>query len=321
MAFLAAFTIAGALFLFAVYAIRSRSLRATDARLLNLVAESVPQQVSETEQRFLRKDASAIPAVRNFLASRGYADRWAFDLERAGLKMRAGEYFLMRLALAVVTVLLFAAFGRSALASLIGIVAGLIMFMLPAFWLDFRVKRRIGAIDRQLVEAVTLIAGALRSGFAFSQALDVAAERLGPPISMEFNRVLLDINLGASTEDALRALNARLASDDVDMVVTAILIQRNTGGNLAEVLDSVTETMRDRERLLGEIKTMTAHQQLTGWVLSVYPIVLAGVFFLISPSTTKLLWTTGPGFVLLVIWGVLNVSGIFAVRRILNIDI
>ncbi|HEX5478222.1 MAG TPA: type II secretion system F family protein [Dehalococcoidia bacterium] len=320
MEFLAAFTIAGALFLFAVYAIRSRSLRPTDARLLNL-ADSVPQQVSDTEQRFLRQDASGIPAVRRFLASRGYADRWAFDLERAGVKMRAGEYFLMRAVLGMVTLLLFAVIGRNALALLVGILAGFIMFMLPAFWLDFAVKRRIGAIDKQLVEAVTLIAGALRSGFAFSQALDVAADRLGPPISIEFNRVLLDVNLGASTEEALRALNARLASDDVDMVVTAILIQRNTGGNLAEVLDSVTETMRDRERLLGEIRTLTAHQQLTGWVLSIYPIVLAGVFFLISPNTTKLLWTTGPGFVLLVIWGILNISGIFAVRRILNIDI
>ena len=174
----------------------------------------------------------------------------------------------MRLLFGAVGVVIIAAWGRNIIALLVGLVAGLMLYQVPALWVGFRTKRRIEKINAQLVETITLIAGALRSGFAFSQGVDVAAKRIGAPMSVELNRMLLDVNLGASMEAALTSLNERIGSDDVDVVITAILIQRNTGGNLAEVLDSVTETMRDRERIQGEIKTLTSQQRLTGWVLS-----------------------------------------------------
>jgi tight adherence protein B len=161
----------------------------------------------------------------------------------------------------------------------------------------------------------------VRAGFAFAQSLDVAAKRMGPPISVELNRVLLDISMGGSTEDALSAMNERICSDDVDMVVTAILIQRSSGGNLAEILDVVAETMRDRERVQGEIKTLTASQQLTGWILSLWPAALALGFFAITPSTMSRLWTTDAGLVLLGMWLTLNTLGVVSLRRILDIDV
>jgi tight adherence protein B len=211
--------------------------------------------------------------------------------------------------------------GRNALTFMIGAIAAVAAFMIPAVWLRVKVSRRIAKINAQLVETITLIANAQRAGFAFAQGVDVAAKRVGPPMSTELNRLLLDMNLGSSTETALMAMNERIGSDDVDMVITAILIQRQTGGNLAEVLENVTETMRDRERIAGEIKTLTASQRLTGWILSFWPLVLGLLFFAINPSMTSLLWTTGAGIVLLVIWAVLNTLGIFTIRRILNIDI
>lgn len=166
-----------------------------------------------------------------------------------------------------------------------------------------------------------LISNAQRAGFAFSQGIDVATKRIGPPMSVELNRMLLDMNLGASTEAALHAMNERIGSDDVHMVVTAILIQRQTGGNLAEVLDHVTETMRDRDRILGEIKTLTSSQRLTGFVLSLWPMALALVFLAINPDMMSLMWTTDAGLVMLGTWIVLNAAGFFAIRRILDIDI
>ena len=133
--------------------------------------------------------------------------------------------------------------------------------------------------------------------------------------------MLLDVNLGSSMETALANMNERIGSDDVDVVVTAILIQRNTGGNLAEVLDSVTETMRDRERIQGEIKTLTSQQRLTGWILSLWPVGLGLLFLLVNTDRMSLMWTTAPGIVLLVIFMILNVLGFFTIQRILDIDI
>ena len=181
----------------------------------------------------------------------------------------------------------------------------------------------VGFDDVPIASIITpaLIAGALRSGFAFSQGVDVAAKRIGPPMSVELNRMLLDVNLGASMEAALTSLNERIGSDDVDVVVTAILIQRNTGGNLAEVLDSVTETMRDRERIQGEIKTLTSQQRLTGWVLSLWPMGLFLLFFLVNHTRMALMWQTPVGIVLLVVFVILNLLGFFTIQRILDIDI
>jgi hypothetical protein len=112
-------------------------------------------------------------------------------------------------------------------------------------------------INSQLVETLSLMTNGVRAGFAFGQSIDVAAKRIGPPMSVELNRLLLDVNLGGSMEDALSAMNERIGSDDVDMLVTAILIQRSSGGNLAEILESIGETIQERERIFGEIKTLT----------------------------------------------------------------
>jgi len=322
MSILAAMTASATLFLLLVYVIRSRGVTSGEARLRYLSpSRDVRVEEDGDEATLVRRSASSIPAINRWLSTRGYADRWAFELERADLKLRPGEYFLMRVCLAVVTAVLFALIGRSAPALLIGIVAGGMAYQLPAVWVRLRMKRRIEKINKQLPETIGLIASGVRAGFAFAQSVDVTAQRVGPPISVELNRMLVDINLGASTEDALQAMNQRIGSDDVDIVVTAILIQRNTGGNLAEVLETVTETMRDRERIAGEIKTLTSSQRLTGWVLSLWPAALGLIFFAINPGMMSLMWTTTAGLVLLGIWVVLNTMGILTIRRILDIDI
>jgi len=304
------------------YAMRAARLRPADARLRVLapLSSAVVEQRGDGEA-ILRPGGSAIPVIGSMLDRRAFGERWRFELERAGLTLRAGEYFLLRAMLAGIAFLGAAVFLRSPLGVAIGAAAGAGAFMVPALWVRRRVRSRVAAIERQLVETITLIANAQRTGYAFSQGVEVAAQRMGPPISVELNRVLLDINMGAATEDALGAMNQRVGSDDLDLVVTAILIQRQSGGNLAEVLDNVTEIMRDRERIKGEIKTLTASQQLSGWILSCWPLALALLFFAINPRTMSLMWTTLPGVVLLVVWGTLNLLGVLTMRRILNIDI
>jgi tight adherence protein B len=318
----AAAVVGGSLFLLMLYAIRVRAMTAGEARLRYLSPQhEVRIETGEDGEPLLRRSSSSIPAITRFLNARGYAARWSFQLEQAGVTLRPGEYFLVRLTLAVIVSATVFVIGRDPLWFVLAVAGGFIGFMLPAFWLGRKVSKRIRGINKQLVETITLIASAQRAGFAFAHGVDVAAKRMGPPISIELNRMLLDMNLGASTEAALQAMNDRIGSDDVDMVVTAILIQRQTGGNLSEVLDNVTETMRDRERIHGEIRTLTSSQRLTAWILSLWPLALALMFFGIAPGMMSLLWTTSVGFILLGVWFVLNTMGVFALRRILDIDV
>lgn len=310
------------LFLFLVYLLRARALRSPELRIQRL---SPSRDVMVTQDAdgasFLRRNASSFPLLSRWLNTRGYAERWAFELERADLSLRPGEYFMVRMFLAVIAGATVALIGRSTLATLVGLPIGAFVYMLPAQWLKLRTQRRRRKINTQLVETISLITNGVRAGFAFAQSVDIAAKRIGPPMSVELNRMLLDVNLGGSMEDALGAMNERIGSDDVDMLVTAILIQRSSGGNLAEILESIGETIQDRERIHGEIKTLTSSQRLTGWILSAWPAALALIFFAISPSTMSLLWTTSAGLVLLGIWGALNLLGIFSLQRILDIDI
>jgi tight adherence protein B len=312
---------AGAVFLVLAYLVRARGPQAPETRLRHLAPrEAVAVQTGADGNAVLRR-RGRLRIFAPLIDRNRYAARWALELERADAKMRPGEYFLLRLALAAAIAVVVSLVGRNAAAVVVGLAAGGVAYMVPAFWLRIRARRRLRQIEAQLVETISLISNALRAGFAFAQAVDLTAKRVGPPISVELGRALLDINLGASAEDALTAMNERIGSDDLDIVVTAILIQRNAGGNLAEVLDNVCETMRDRERIRGEIRTMTTQQQFTGWVLSFWPATLGLIFFAINPSMTALLWTTSAGLVLLGIWAGLNTVGIVAIRRILDIDI
>lgn len=321
MDLLAAVTASLAVMMLAAYAALSLSRRPADQRLRVLAADGIEIEHRSDRDAILRPGVSSLAFLGHFLDRRGYAERWRIQLDRAGLVIRPGEYLLIRCALAAVACIIPLLFFRSPAGVLIGFVLAMGGFMLPAVWVGARAGSRIRKIDRQLTETITLIANAQRSGFAFAQGVDAAADRMGPPISTELARMILDINMGSSTEDALVAMNRRIGSEDLDLVVTAILIQRQTGGNLTEVLDNVTEIMRDRDRIKGEIGTMTASQRMSALVLSLWPAVLGLVFFAINPHMMSLMWTTLPGIVMLIIWGTLNLAGFLTMRRILNIDI
>jgi tight adherence protein B len=284
--------------------------------------QALRSQAGPVQEAVILRQISAIPALRSLLSDSTWAARTSLDLERANLHLRVGEYLLARIFLAV----LFSSFGLlvvegRTLGLLLGIPLGCLGFMLPAFYVGLRKRRRLKAIQDQLAEAITLIANSLRSGLGFLQGVQAAARQLTPPIADELDHLVQDINLGVSTEQALLDLSRRVGSYDLDMVVTAIIIQRSTGGNLSEILDNVAETMRERQRVQGEITTLTAEKRLTGNILAGYPAVLAGILFLLHPDLMSVLWTEPAGVVLLIIAGVLQVVGFIAIQRIVSIDI
>ncbi len=310
-----------AIALFALYFARMTLSRPEDIRIRRLAEP--PKVVSRglSSEQVMRRGASSLPFLRPLLENSAWAGRIEREIEQAGLKLRVGEYIVGRCIIGLVVFVMMFALGRSPVAFVIGILCGVIGFLLPAYWLTFLRKRRVERIAKQLPEAVTMIANALKAGFAFQHGIDMVAKQMEPPISEEFTRVMVDMNLGASVEEALYAMLARADSEDMNLVVTAIMIQRTSGGNLSEILETVGETMRERERLLGEVKTMTSQQRFSGTVLTLWPLFILAMFSMFNWKHTSLLFTTNAGLVLITVGIVLQAVGYYAIRRILDVEI
>src|SRR6187401_2571345 len=164
------------------------------------------------------------------------------------------------------------------------LVGALFGFMLPRFWLGRRKSGRLKAFNKQLPDTVTLIANALRAGSSFLQAIELVVRESRPPISTEFGRVIREVNLGLPFDVALENMVRRVKSEDFELMATAIAIQHQVGGNLAEILDSIAFTIRERVRIKGEIRTLTAQQRLSGYVVAGLPIGLALFIYLAAPT-------------------------------------
>ena len=235
-------------------------------------------------ENVLRSDSGTFPLLRVLATGNAWSERAARDLSQAGWTLKVSEFLLIRIVAAVIAgglALVLAPSGGLGLLIIVGTVAA--GFQAPAFVLmHFRSKRQ-QKINSQLAETLALLSNSLRSGFAFIQAVELAAKQIDPPMSEELTRLLRDVSLGAPQDVALQDLADRTGSYDLDMMVSTILIQRNTGGNLSEILDNVAETVRERERLQAESASLTASQRLTGQVLSVYPILLGTIVLRIEP--------------------------------------
>ena len=284
--------------------------------------QSLRSQMAPAQEAVILRQISAIPALRSFLTNNAWAERTSLDLQRANLRIRVGEYLLARALTAVLLPFLgLLVVGFRTPGFLLSIPLAILGFMLPAFYVQLVKRRRLRAIEGQLVEMLSLVANAVRSGFGFLQGIQAAARQLSPPIVDELEHLIQDTNLGVSIEQALLDMGQRVGSYDLDMAITAIVIQRNTGGNLSEILDNVAETIRERERIQGEINTLTAEKRLSGNILAVYPAVLAGVMFLMRPSLMTVLLTEPAGWVLIAVAVTLQVIGVILIRRIVVIDI
>ena len=211
---------------------------------------------------------------------------------------------------------------------LIARLGALIGFMLPRFWPNRRKNGRLNAFNKQLPDTITLIANALRAGSSFLQAIELVVRESRPPISTEFARVIREVNLGLPFEQALENMVRRVRSDDLELMATAISIQHQVGGNLAEILDSIAYTIRERVRIKGEIRTLTAQQRLSGYVVGFLPIGLAGFLFVAAPGFMDPMFANPPGIlglpagvVILLFGGFMMFIGFMLIRRIVDIEV
>jgi tight adherence protein B len=192
---------------------------------------------------------------------------------------------------------------------------------LPYFYLVYRRDKRLKKFDEQLPDALDLIGRGIRSGHALPSALKMVADEMANPISEEFRAAFDEVNYGFSMQDALTNLATRVPSTDLQYFVVAVLIQRETGGNLAELLDSISAMIRARQKLYGTIRVLSAEGKLSAWILTLLPIVLALIINLINPAFMKVLWEDETGIKMVIGVVIMMILGIFWMRKIIKIRV
>jgi tight adherence protein B len=275
--------------------------------------------------------SAALAQLNRAVEQRDFGANMARELARADLKLKVSEYLLLWAAAIVGVPAIMFVLGfvfpslQNPLVLLVGLVAG---FFLPRWYVKRRQKKRLNAFNKQLPDTIVLIANALRAGSSFLQAIELVVRESHPPISSEFQRVIREVNLGLPFEQALENMVRRVRSDDLELMATAISIQYQVGGNLAEILDSIAFTIRERIRIKGEIRTLTAQQRLSGYVVAFLPIGIAGFLFVIAPKFLEPLWDSSVavmgipvGIILIAMGGISMFTGFIIIRRIVDIEV
>ena len=251
-----------------------------------------------------------------------WGEKIARELARADLKLKAGEYVFVMLAAGVLTGFVsWYLVGRNILVAIIGFLLGM---LLPRLYVRRQQNQRLQRFNDQLADMLNLMVNGLRAGYSTMQAMEAVSRELPPPISDEFRRVVQEMQLGIPMQKAFDNLLRRIPSDDLDLVIAAMNVQREVGGNLAEILDTISHTIRERVRIKGEIRVLTSQVMYSGRFLSIMPLfIFAALWFLNRPYMMMFFEpdTRVVGIIMLSIGGLMILSGYFVMRKISNIDI
>lgn len=274
----------------------------------------------------LRGQQSRIPFLSLLPISPESSERTRLQLARAGWRIRAGEFLGLRLACAVALALIAIVLvqridlpqGPRALIAAAAVVVG---WTLPRLYLSQRRSARLKRIEDQLPDALMAVAKSLRAGSGLLQGLTYAANETPDPLGEELRSTLRDLQLGLEAEDAFADLSTRVGSPDLDIAVTAIVIQRTVGGNLSEILSNVTETIRQRAILHREVRVLTSRQRLTSNLVALMPILIALFFLVVNPKMLNLLIGTTAGRIALAAGIFFEVAGIIMIRRFAEIEV
>jgi tight adherence protein B len=244
------------------------------------------------------------------------------QLQRADLRLRTSEFLMIQIGSTIVFVLIaIARFGLPLGGLIQTIVFGIIGYLLPSFYVKYRINKRLKAFNNQLGDTLTLLSNAIKAGYSFAQAIDTVAKNAVAPISDEFGRAVREMNLGGSPDEALQNITRRIVSADFDLVATAYSIHRTVGGNLAEILDNIAYTIRERVRIKGEIATLTAQARASGTLITFLPIVLAAFMYFVTPTYFRPMFDNVVGWILLVIGGFMIFVGNLIIRRVVAIEV
>ncbi len=285
-----------------------------DTRLKRLGETAPLESIQDYNAESVRKKTSPLSRLVNGF---GFGPRLATSLAAANLSVTVSEYVMIIVLLAVLGFAV--GFWRGGL--VLGLVVGAVAGYVPIFYLSTRAKRRKQAFANQLPEVLTLLVGALRAGHGLSQAMIDLTEQMPPPASEEFGQVVRAVNLGVPISVALNSLSERIGTGDVELIVTAIVVQSELGGNLATTLETISDTIRDRIRMKREIRVLTSQQRLTGGVLALTPVGLAVILSLLNPAYMKPFFEPGWIRLLPILAVVMQVIGFVVINKIMDIEV
>ncbi len=302
------------------------SQREVDERLEEFVASSTFDLPDEAVVEVEGPDVA--DRLDKALSGQNFFQPLRERLSRSDVKLRVSEYIVVViLSTFGVAAAGYFFFNNSLILALVGALVGM---RLPRMYLGFAGNRRINTFNDQLGDTLNLWVNALRSGYSVLQGMETIATELPPPVSVEFERVVQEVRLGLSVEQALANMYRRVPSEDLDLVITAVNIQREVGGNLAEVLDTISFTIRERVRIKGEIRTLTAQGRISAWIISLLPVALGLLLYSINPDYVSELWVQEEPFLLPGVpcgWLVLGIGGLmiglgaFAVQKMIQIEV
>jgi len=310
------------LLLFALVGLVLRRGRNDDVSArLSEFAGRAPAQANEASAR------QALERLDQVVSKSKGGSNIARDLARADLKLTVAEFIGLKILCALIGAAAGAFVGRTnTAAAFAGALVGAIIFsFLPNIYVAVQARRRVVAFNNQLGDTISMMANALRGGYSFLQTLDMVAREAPAPMSGEFRRVVQEVGLGRSTEEALGNLQRRMPSEDLDLLITAVNIQMEVGGNLAQILDTIGHTIRERVRIKGEIQTLTAQGRISAWVITGLPIGLAIFISVVNPDYMSPIFTFGfppQAWCCLPVASLVMIAvGYFAIMKIIDIEV
>lgn len=261
-------------------------------------------------------------AVDQAVAEKSFTGNIRTELARANLRLTVGEWLVVRLGAAILGFVLGVLLGSltNGLGILVGLLGAALGFFAPGIYLKIRIRRRVKAFVNQLGDTISLMSNSLRAGYSLLQTMEMVSRESPPPISDEFRRVVHEVGLGINTQEAMGHLLRRIPSDDLDLLISAINIQHEVGGNLAQILDVIGHTIRERVRIKGEIGVLTAQQTISGYVITALPVVLGFVLFLVSPAYVMQMFVF-PWICMPIGSGIMIVAGFFVMKKITAIEV
>jgi tight adherence protein B len=264
------------------------------------------------------REDGALPVIERLLGGTAQGTRLGKWVEQSGMKISLSALVLIAIGSAAVCGLVVAMAIRMSVGWIAG---GMVGFSAPFFFVKFKRKRRLGAFEENFPEALDLMARALKAGHAFATGLKMVADEMDEPIGPEFRKTFDEQNFGLPLKDSLNNLTERIPLLDVKFFSTAVLIQRETGGNLSEILENLAHVVRERFKILRQVRVYTAHGRLTGYVLLALPVFLVITLSFINPEHMQLLFRERIGHMLLGATVVMQTIGYFWIRQVVKIEV
>jgi tight adherence protein B len=291
-----------------------------------LIEERMDQIAGTGQEVFETSEPESAPLtdwINTRVEGTSFAERISKSLARADVKMKPGEYVgLVVISIVGIAGIAWFIGGQGTQGIILGIIGAIVGFFLPGFYIKRQQNKRLQKFDEQLPDMLSLMVNGLRAGYSTMQAMEAVSKELPPPLSDEFRRVVQEMQLGIPMERTLENLVRRIPSQDLDFVITALNVQREVGGNLAEILDTISFTIRERIRIKGEIRVLTTQVMYSGRFLSLMPVILLALLYVMNRPYMMEFFNNPPcGFIALALAAILIATGYFVMNKLGDIEV